>query len=146
MTNDASNCLHRTLASGQMKLPEGSLMAVRDLRLSRRTGRSAACDGGQAVTMFEYDLGADYRNGASMMAKVAIAAAEIQRAMRVMVLGIARYWQFERFRLLTPAIAYYADGHQERQPPWAYAPTVDEFGFFRDFIVTAIPRVAEHRA
>ena len=33
---------------------------------------------------------------ASMMAEVAIAAAEIQRAMCVMVLGIG-YWQFERF-------------------------------------------------
>lgn len=91
-------------------------MAVRDLWLSRRTGRRTVGHGGPAVTMFERDVGADCRNVASMMAKVAIAAAEIQRAMRVMVLGIG-YWQFERFKRLTPAIVYYVDGRQERQPP-----------------------------
>lgn len=110
------------------------------------TNRAAHClPRRQAVTRFEYDLGADYRNVASMMAKVAIAAAEIQRAMCVMVLGIG-HWQFERFRRITPAIAYYVDGHQERQPPRDYASTADEFGFCRDFIITATLRMAEHQA
>jgi hypothetical protein len=129
-----------------MKLPqEGSLMAVRDLWPSRRTGRPTACHDGQEVTMFEYDLSADDRNAASRIAKVTITAAEMQGARRVMVLGID-YWQFERFRRLTPAIVHYINGRQKWQPPRDYAPTADEFGFLRDFIVTAKLRVAEHQA
>lgn len=110
-------------------------------------------------TMSEYDLrsalhppagdrtrrpaGADYRHVASTVASVATATAEIQQAMRIMVLGID-YWQFERFRRLTPAIIYFIEGHQERRAPQGYAPTADEFGFCRDFVVTAALRVVEH--
>jgi hypothetical protein len=69
----------------------------------------------------------------------------MQRALRVMVLGID-YWQFERFTRLTPSIAYYLSGAQERRVPRDYAPTADEFGFCREFIVTATLRVAEYQA
>lgn len=111
-------------------------------------------------TMTEYDLrsalhppdsdrtrrpaGATYQQVASVIAETAAAAAEMQRAMRVMVLGID-YWQFERFKRLTPAIITFMTGQQERRAPKDYAPTADDFGFCREFVVTAALRVAEHQ-
>jgi hypothetical protein len=88
--------------------------------------------------------GATYQQVASVIAQTAAAVAEMQRAMRVMVLGID-YWQFERFKRLTPAIVYFLTGQQERRAPHGYAPTADDFGFCRDFVVTAALRVAEHQ-
>ncbi len=64
--------------------------------------------------------------------------------MRVMVLG-SDYWQFERFKRMTPAIVYFMTGRQERRAPQGYAPTADDFGFCREFVVTAALRVAEHQ-
>lgn len=89
--------------------------------------------------------GATYQQVATVIAQTADAAAQMQRALRVMVLGID-YWQFERFTRLTPSIAYYMTGAQERQLPSGYAPTADEFSFCREFIVTAALRVAERQA
>jgi hypothetical protein len=68
--------------------------------------------------------------------------AEMQRALRVMALGID-YRQFERFQRLTPRIFYFADGRQERHTSPDYTPTASEFEFCRDFIVTAALRMAE---
>jgi hypothetical protein len=117
--------------------------------------------GDSIQTMSEYDLraalhppagdrtrrpaGSTYQQVATVIAQTANAAAEMQRALRVMALGID-YWQFERFKRLTPSIAYYVNGHQQRRVPPDYAPTADEFGFCRDFIVTTALRVAERQA
>jgi len=86
---------------------------------------------------------ADYRNLARLVYNVADTTRQIQRAMRVMALGID-YRQFERFEQLTPLIDYFMDGHSERRPPARnYAPTADQFEFCREFLVTAALRIAE---
>ena len=89
--------------------------------------------------------GADYRNLARMISDMAEADAEMQRAMRVMALGID-YRQFERFQRLTPRIFYRLSGGKDRQTRPGYAPTADEFDFCCNFIVTAALRVAEQPA
>jgi hypothetical protein len=88
---------------------------------------------------------ADYRNLAKMISDIADAGADIQRAMRVMALGID-YRQFERFQDLTPRIFYFVGGGRDRRTRPDYAPTAAEFDFCCDFMVTAALRVAEQPA
>jgi hypothetical protein len=80
-----------------------------------------------------------------MISDMAEADAEMQRAMRVMALGID-YRQFERFQRLTPRILYSLGCGKDRRTRPDYAPTDDEFDFCCDFIVTAALRVAERPA
>lgn len=68
-----------------------------------------------------------------------------QRAVRVMALG-TDYWQFDRFEKLTPTRVYYIDGHVEVREPPGYAPSQEEFGFCRQFIISAALRMAEAEA
>jgi hypothetical protein len=79
---------------------------------------------------------------ASQIAEVTDAAAAIQRAVRVLALGID-YWQFDRFEQLTPHLIYFLSGDGERRYPPGYAPSLEEFEFCRQFVITAALRMAE---
>jgi hypothetical protein len=81
----------------------------------------------------------------SVIAQVTEIARATQRAVRVMALGID-YWQFDRFEKLTPTRVYYIDGHVEVREPPGYAPNQEEFGFCRQFVITAALRMAEAEA
>ncbi len=85
---------------------------------------------------------AHWQGLAALLEEVFEATRQMQRAMRVMALGID-YRQFERFAELTPAIDYYLDQRAERHERPDYAPTVDEFEYCRSFIITASLRVAD---
>jgi hypothetical protein len=62
-----------------------------------------------------------------------------------MSLGID-YRQYHRFRMITPDIVHFIDGHSERQFPDDYAPTVEEFEYCRQFIITVALRMADLEA
>jgi hypothetical protein len=109
-------------------------------------------------TMAEYDIAAalrpapddhsrrpasaDHRTLASVIANTVSATREMQRAMRIMALGID-YREFERFKQLTPAIVYFISAGSERRSLPNYAPTIADFEFCRQFIITAALRIAE---
>lgn len=84
------------------------------------------------------------RQLASQIDDVTNATRLMQRALRVMALGID-YWDFERFQQLTPSIAYMLTGTSQRRVPDGYAPTAEEFDFCRQFIVTLALRIADRR-
>ena len=79
---------------------------------------------------------------AQQIGAVTRAVRDMQDALQVMSLGID-YRQYYRFRLITPDIAYYVDGHSERQFPPDYAPTSEEFEYCRQFIITVALRIAD---
>lgn len=82
---------------------------------------------------------------ASQIGKVTRAVQEMQQGLRVMALGID-YRQFSRFQQLTVYITDFMEGRSERDSVPGYAPTNDEFGFCRQFIITVALRMAELQA
>jgi hypothetical protein len=54
--------------------------------------------------------------------------------------------QFQRFKLLTPDIVYFVDGHSERRSIDGYLPTSEEFEYCRQFIIAVALRMAELEA
>ena len=80
---------------------------------------------------------------AGQISAVTKAVQEMQEALQVMSLGID-YRQYYRFRLITPDIVYYADGHSERKfMTDDYTPTAQEFEYCRQFIITMALRIAD---
>jgi hypothetical protein len=69
----------------------------------------------------------------------------MQQGLRVMALGID-YRQFYRFKLLTPDIVYFVDGHSERHSIDGYSATSEEFEYCRQFIITVALRMTELEA
>ncbi|MGO8959399.1 MAG: hypothetical protein ACLQFR_18835 [Streptosporangiaceae bacterium] len=84
----------------------------------------------------------DARPLAKQLTVMTKAVQQMQRALRIMALGID-YRRFARFEQLTPHIAWYADGHQERLTQPGYDPTAEEFEYCRQFLVTVALRMAE---
>ncbi len=82
---------------------------------------------------------------AEQIGKVTHAVEEMQQGLRVMALGID-YRQFYRFKVLTPDIVYFVDGHSERHSIDGYSPTSEEFEYCRQFIITVALRMAELEA
>jgi len=78
--------------------------------------------------------------------QISEAVKKMQRGLRVMALGID-YWQFNRFQVLTPSLRYFVGSQTpQRHYPSGYAPTIDEFDFCRQFIITVALRLAEAEA
>jgi hypothetical protein len=82
---------------------------------------------------------------AEQIGQVTRAVEEMQQGLRVMALGID-YRQFYRFKLLTPDIVYFVDGHSERHFIDGYSLTSEEFEYCRQFIITVALRMAELEA
>jgi hypothetical protein len=82
---------------------------------------------------------------AEQITEVTEAVHDMQRALRVIALGVD-YWEFERFQRLTPSMAYFLSGTAQRRYPRDYAPTADEFDYCRQFIITVSLRIAEAEA
>jgi hypothetical protein len=85
----------------------------------------------------------DHHQLAEQISQVTKAVQEMQSALEIMSLGID-YRQFQRFLLITPGIAHFVDGHSERRfMDDDHVPTVEEFEYCRQFIITLALRMAE---
>ncbi|MFB9830808.1 hypothetical protein [Actinoallomurus acaciae] len=70
------------------------------------------------------------------------AVISLQKAMRVMAIGID-YYRYVQFDRLTPEVRRYSAEHVVFDPEASYAPSVEEFQFCQSFVIEAALRLAE---
>ena len=89
--------------------------------------------------------GGDARRLAEQIDWVTRTAREAQGALRIIALGID-YGRYHRFRQLTPRVSLNYDETREVFHDPDYAPTVAEFDFCRQFLITVALQLAEVEA